>query len=135
LPACYRRLGRLGIFHEVVDATYGGTVGCPDVELRQLRELDGFRVRDEFLGPRDGLPLFDHVPQEHRVDGDGCRSVEVVMVGGPAERCANVRKFAREPGISLALPRTIPESHNVSQTPREVAGVRGAGGVASLGNY
>src|SRR4051794_41920540 len=93
--------------------------------------LDRVRARDEFFGPRDRLPLFDHVAQKCCVDGDLRRRVEVVMVGSPAKCCAEICKLADKPVASVTLLRTVPDCHYISLAPCKVAGGGGGGGVGS----
>ena len=94
--------------------------------------LDSFGMGDEFLSPRDGFPLFDEVPEKCCIDGEGSRRVEVVVIGGPAKPRAKVCELGGEPVVSLALPWTIPQRQCIGLSPGEVAGMRGAGDVASV---
>ena len=87
--------------------------------------FDGFRGFDELLGPCDGFVLLNQSSEEC-VQGDGRGGVEVVVVGGPPERGAQVGEFGGEPHVSLALPRTVPQREHIGFQVGEVSRMRTA---------
>jgi hypothetical protein len=86
--------------------------------------VDGAGGLDEFFGPGDRLIVLDEEGEESRAYGDGGGSVEVVLVGGPANRGAQVREFCGEPFVGRALAGAVLQRQDVGFTPGEVAGVR-----------
>ena len=63
-------LGSLGIADGFVDTAGGIALGGQYVELCQPSMADDPRRFDEFLGPPDGLVLFDPNTEEPRIAGD-----------------------------------------------------------------
>ena len=63
----------------------------------------------EFFGPCDRLVLFDSCTKERRENGDRHSGVEILVVGRPPERYAQVRQLECEPLVRFALTRAIPQ--------------------------
>ena len=86
----------------------------------------GPRGLDELLGPCERLRTArTQKPSERRVDRDGGRGVEVVMVGGPPECGAQVGQLDGEPVVSFALARTVPQRQYIGfARPRSSGRVR-----------
>jgi len=95
------------------------------VELREPTVSDRLRRLDELLGPRDGLVSFGPDSKERCVKGNGASGIEIVTIGGPSERCAQVRQLGGEPVIGPALMRTVPQGQHVGFPTAEVPGMRG----------
>ena len=95
--------------------------------------VDGAGGLDELFGPGYGLVDFDAEAEEPRVSRDGGGDVEVVVVGGPPERRAQVGQLGREPGVRLPLAGAVPQGQDVGFAAGEVAGMRGPdlGGLAT----
>jgi hypothetical protein len=106
-----------------VEPAHPGAIACDHVKRCQPGVFDGFRGFDEFLGPCDGFVLLNQTSHKC-VYGDGRRSVEVAMVGGPSKRGAQVGQFGGEPHIGLALPRAVPEGEHIGLHVGEVPRVR-----------
>ena len=78
------------------------------VEGRKPGVVDCTRGFDELFGPGDRLIIFDPNAEEPRVGGDGGGDVEVVVVGGPPERGAQIGQLGGEPGVRLTLSAGCP---------------------------
>ena len=87
---------------------------------------DRTRRRDQFLGPDDGLELFEPKPEKGCEERDGRGGVEVVVVGSPAKCGTQVSQLDGEPGLGLALTRTVPAGKDIGLASGEVVCVRGA---------
>ena len=73
------------------------------VQGRKPGMVDGPGGLDQLFCPGYRFRIVEQNAEERRVDGDGGGGVEVVVVGGPAERGAQIGQFDGEPGIGLAL--------------------------------
>ena len=95
--------------------------------------VDGAGGFDQLFGPGYRLIIVDQNAEERRVGGDGGGDVEVVVVGGPPERGAQIGQLGGEPGVGLALSGAVPQGQDVGFAPGEVAGMGGPdlGGLAA----
>jgi hypothetical protein len=78
---------------------------------------------DELFGPGYGFVVFDRRAEERRVGGDDGGHVDVAVVGGPAERSAQIGQFGGEPRVRLTLPEAVPQGHDVGFASGEIAGM------------
>src|SRR4029077_2708269 len=73
----------------------------------------------------DRLKIFDPNAKDRPQGGDDGGGVEVVVVGGPPEGCAQSGQLGCEPGVRLTLSGAVPQGEDVSFAPGEMAGMRG----------
>src|ERR1700752_242178 len=124
-PGCYRRLGALCIGGRVIESSGGIAPRGKHIRLPQPPVIGFFRWTDELFCPAEGFVYFDAVSEKRRVYGDGRGGVEIAVFGGPPERRAQIRQLEPEPGVGVALARTVPQRKNIGFASSEVAGVRG----------
>ena len=84
------------------------------VEGRKSGVVDCSRGFDELFGPGDRLIIFGPNAEEPRVGGDGGGDIQVVVIGGPPERGAQIGQLGGEPGVRLTLSRAVPQGQDVS---------------------
>ena len=64
--------------------------------------------------------VVDQKAEERGVRRDGGGIVEIVVIGGPAKRGAQIGQFGPEPFVGIPLPGAVPQGQDVGFTPGEV---------------
>src|SRR6478672_1768373 len=95
------------------------------IQGREPGVVDGAGGFDEVFGPGYWLEIIDPKAEEWRVGRDDGGHIEVALVGGPPECCAQIGKLGGEPVVGLLLAGAVPQGEDVGFSPGEVAGMGG----------
>ncbi len=107
-------LTAVGVRERLIDSARHPAQRCAYIQTRQPRVPDCARRLDQLLCPRNRLKVLDAEEAEKPgVRRNGRGNVEVTVVGGPAERGAQIGEFGGEPGICLPLARAVPQREDV----------------------
>ncbi len=95
------------------------------VQERQPRVVDRAGGLDQLFSPGYRLIIFDPYAEQPRIAGDGGGDIQIAVVGGPAERGAQIGQLDGEPVVGRTLAGAVPQGQDVGFAPGEVARVGG----------
>ena len=87
--------------------------------------VDGASGLDQLFGPRDRFVILSLKTDPCRICCDGGGDIQIALVGGPAERGAQIGQLDSEPVVGLTLAGAVPQGHDVGFASGEVPRVGG----------